>query len=177
NMISEADTVVFVLSPDSARSEICFHEVEEAVRLGKRILPVNCRPLTGVSAPQRLQNLNYIFFHAEPKAPGSGFGTGLANLIAALNTDFEWLREHTRYLQRAIDWDTGGRSANRLLSGNDIHEAKAWVARRPKSAPEPTGLHLDFIRASEDEMEARSNEQRKQLAAMAAAQSEREIAL
>src|SRR5215470_17861888 len=30
NLISEADTVVFVLSPDSARSETCNWEVEEA---------------------------------------------------------------------------------------------------------------------------------------------------
>jgi hypothetical protein len=49
--------------------------------------------------------------------------------------------------------------------------------RRPKSAPEPTALHLDFIRASEEEAEARSSAQRKQLAAMAAAQTERETAL
>lgn len=42
NLISEADTVVFVLSPTSARSEICAWEVEEATQLGKRILPVNC---------------------------------------------------------------------------------------------------------------------------------------
>ena len=46
NLISEADTVVFVLSPTSA-SEICTWEVEEAARLGKRILPVVCRPLEG----------------------------------------------------------------------------------------------------------------------------------
>ena len=32
NLISEADTVVFVLSPSSARSEICAWEVEEAAR-------------------------------------------------------------------------------------------------------------------------------------------------
>src|SRR5215831_12695816 len=37
NLISEADTVVFMLSPASARSEICAWEVEEAARLGKRI--------------------------------------------------------------------------------------------------------------------------------------------
>src|SRR5215470_5880874 len=36
NLIREADTVVFVLSPTSARSEICDWEVEEATRLGKR---------------------------------------------------------------------------------------------------------------------------------------------
>jgi len=37
NLISEADTVVFVLSPGSARSETCNWEVEEAARLNKRI--------------------------------------------------------------------------------------------------------------------------------------------
>jgi TPR repeat protein len=177
NLISEADTVVFVLSPDSARSETCNWEVEEAARLNKRILPANWRPLESVSPPPRLRDLNYIFFYKEPKVPGSGFGTGLANLVAALNTDFDWLREHTRYLQRATEWDKGGRPANRLLSGDDIAEAKAWVARRPKGAPEPTALHLDFIRASEEEAEARSSAQRKQLEVMAAAQAERETAL
>jgi hypothetical protein len=151
NLIREGDTVVFVLSPSSVRSEICDWEVEEAARLNKRILPVNCRPLEGVSPPPRLRELNYIFFYEEPKVPGSGFGNGLANLVTALNTDFDWLREHTRYLQRAMERDTGGRPANRLLSGNDIVEAKAWAARRPKSAPEPTVLQLDFIRASEEE--------------------------
>jgi hypothetical protein len=125
NLISEADTVVFVLSPTSARSEICEWEVEEAARLNKRILPVNCRPLDGVSPPLCLRELNYVFFYEEPKLPDSGFGTGLAELVTALNTDFDWLREHTRYLQRAMEWDTSGRPVNRLLSGNDIREAKA----------------------------------------------------
>jgi hypothetical protein len=167
NLISEADTIVFVLSPSSARSEICDWEVEEAVRLNKRILPVNCQPIEGVSPPPHLRDLNYIFLYEEPKVLGSGFGTGLASLITALNTDFDWLREHTRYLQRTIEWDTGGRPANRLLSGNDILEAKAWAAARPKSAPEPTALQLDFIRASEEEAVARLSEQRKQLEAVA----------
>src|SRR5262249_39792518 len=102
---------------------------------------------------------------------------GLGKLVTALNTDFDWLRDHTRYLQRANEWDTGGRPANRLLSGDDIAAAKAWVARRPKSAPEPTALQLDFIRASEREAEARLSEQRKQLEAVAAAQAAREKAL
>jgi TPR repeat protein len=177
NLISEADTIVFVLSPSSARSPICDWEVEEAARLNKRILPVNCRPLEGASPPPRLKDLNYIYFCEEPKFPGSGFGTGLASLIGALNTDFDWLRDHTRYLQRAIEWDTGGRPADRLLSGDDIAEAKAWAARRPKSAPEPTALQLEFFRASEEEAAARLSERRKQLEEVAAAQGEREKAL
>src|SRR5262249_53755046 len=55
NLISEADTVVFVLSPSSVRSPICDGEVEEAARLNKRIIPIVCGPLEGVSPPPRLR--------------------------------------------------------------------------------------------------------------------------
>src|SRR5262249_1170062 len=81
NLIREADTVVFVLSPTSARSEICAWEVGEAARLGKRILPVNCRPLEGAMPPPRLRDLNYIYFYADPRVLDSGFGTGLLSLV------------------------------------------------------------------------------------------------
>ena len=40
-LIAESDTVVFVLSPSSARSEICGWEVEQSAELGKRILPLS----------------------------------------------------------------------------------------------------------------------------------------
>jgi hypothetical protein len=71
---------------------------------------------------------------------------------------------HTRLLQRATEWEAGGHPANRLLSGGDITAAKAWAARRPKDAPEPTELHLAFLRASEDEETARASAERRRLA-------------
>jgi len=176
-LIRDADTVVFVLSSSSAGSDICKWEVEQALRLGKRIIPVLCRPLEGVNPPPRLAGLNYIFFYPEPRSPGSGFGSGLVGLVKALNTEIEWLREHTRLLQRAAEWDAGGRPSNRLLSGGDIDEAKSWAATRPKDAPQPTDLHLDFIRASEEAENQRLNAERQRLELMAAAQDEREKAL
>ena len=176
-LIREADTVVFVLSPASAQSSICVWEVDEAARLGKRILPVVCRPLAGTSPPPHLQSLNYVFFCADEEQPGTGFGTGLTNLVAALNTDLDWLREHTRLLQRAMEWESVRRPDNRLLSGADIEEAKAWVARQPRGAPQPTALHLDFIRASEAAEQARVSAEGQRLAEMAAAQDARAKAL
>jgi hypothetical protein len=176
-LLREAETVVFVLSPDSAKSPICEWEVETAAGFGKRIVPIVCRPLENQPAPKRLADLNYIFFYPEPKSPGAGFGAGLAKLVGALDTDLDWLREHTRYLQRATEWASGGKQVNRLLSGGDIAEAKAWVARKPKGAPEPTGLHLDYILASEQEAANRASAERRQLDAMAAAQTERQTAL
>lgn len=177
NLIREADTVVFVLSPASAASGICAWEVDEAHRLGKRIIPVLCRALGDASAPPLLQDLNYILLYAEPKLPRSGFGVGLTQLVNALNTDLEWLREHTRLLLRATEWHAGGRMPNRLLSGSDIPAAKAWSSGRPKGAPEPTALHVDFIRSSEEAEDARLIAQRKQLDEMTAAQEARAKAL
>ena len=44
-LIGASDTVIFVLSTDSARSPVCHWEVEEAHRLAKRIVPVLHRGL------------------------------------------------------------------------------------------------------------------------------------
>lgn len=176
-LILEADTVVFVLSPASAASPMCQWEVGEALRRSKRILPVVARPLGAVSPPQALMDLNYIFFYAEPKAPNSGFGVGLAELVETLNTDRGWIRQHTRLLERATEWDVGGRQTSRLLSGTDITEAKAWAAQRPRGAPEPTELHLDYIRASEVEEGRRVSAEHQRLKDMEAAQEERAKAL
>jgi hypothetical protein len=143
-LIAAADTVVFVLSPDSAKSSICGWEVCEAVTLGKRILPILWRPLDGVPAPAKLTDINYVRFDED-----RSFMSGLMALINALGTNLEWLREHTHLLSRAIDWERGGRIDNRLMSGNDIAAAKALLANRPRNGPEITPLQLDFIRASE----------------------------
>jgi WD40 repeat protein len=176
-LIRDADTVIFVLSPSSAGSELCRWEVEEASRLGKRIVPVLCRPLRNASVPSQISALNYIFFYAEPRLPGSGFGTGLVRLVSALDTDLDWLREQTRLLQRASEWDSAGRTESRLLFGDSIAEAKAWAARRPKDAPEPTALHYEFVRASEDAEARRRDAERQQLEQIAAAQADRAKAL
>lgn len=176
-LILDADTVIFVLSPSSAASSVCGWEVEEAVKNGKRILPVLCRPLEAAHPPKRLADLNFIYFYDEPKHPGSGFGSGLADLISAVNSDLDWLREHTRLQQRAAEWDAAGRIENRMLSGGDILAAKQWASHRPRGAPEPTTLHLDYIHASEAGETARQNVEQQRLAAIEAAQAERAVAL
>ena len=176
-LIRDADTVVFVLTPASARSDICRWEVEEAERLAKRIIPVVPRSLDNAAAPKGLAALNYIYFYPEPMKPGTGFGPGLLELVTALKTDLDWLREHTRLLQRATEWVGAGRVESRLLFGDSIADARAWIARRPKDAPELTTLHHEFIRASEEADARRQSIERSQLEQIAAAQAERGRAL
>lgn len=162
-LISEADTVVFVLSPSSAQSKVCAWEVEQAVKLGKRIIPVVCTPLRDIAPPPALSELNYILFYAEPQHPGSGWASGMRELDKALRSDLAWLREHTRLVQRALEWERAEKLPGRLLSGRDIFDAHEWMARQPRHAPAPTTLHLEFIRASEEREKEQTSERQRQL--------------
>ena len=148
-LIADSDTVVFLLSPASAKSEVCQWEVDEAVRLTKRIVPVLVTPLGAQPAPTALAALNYVRFDPLEDGKPRSFTAGIKGLIRALKSDLSWLREHTRLLARASEWAEAGRPANRLLSGDAVPEAKAWAARRPKDAPALNALHLDFIAESE----------------------------
>jgi hypothetical protein len=176
-LILESDVVVFVLSPDSARSDICAWEVEEALRRGKRIIPVLCRSLEGAQPHVRLRDLNYIYLYADKDMPGSGFGTGLVRLVEALTIDIEWVREHTRLEGLAARWRAGNRHVDSLLRGSELAACKAWRDRRSANAPELTNLQRAFIGASEDEETSRASEERKRLDEMAAAQAARQKAI
>jgi hypothetical protein len=149
NLIVNADTVVFVLSPRSAASEICRWEVEEAERLSKRIIPVQATPLDGVAVPKQLAALNYVRFDPEEDGRPRSFTAGLAGLRRAVVTDIDWVREHTRLLTRAMEWEAAGRAADKLLLGGDVAAAKAWLARRSPDSPTPTELQFAFINASD----------------------------
>jgi protein-disulfide isomerase len=170
SLIADSDTVVFIVSPDSCSSDLCSWEIQEAHRLSKRLLPIYLK--AGGQVPAMLAALNYVRFDQ-----GGSFMAGLRALSRALRSDVDWLREHTRLLARAMEWDAGGRNENRLLSGQDIEAAQAWAARRPKDAPEPTPLHLEFVRESAQAQLARQSEERKRVDQLAAATTAREQAL
>jgi len=114
--LAAADVVVFVLSPDSATSESCRREVDQALRLKKRVLPVLCRPLDGVSPPPTLGRARVIVF--AKGASGSAFDAGLAQLEALLNG------ERIRLLDRV-----------RLDAGRDF-QIRARDQASDRSAPQ-----------------------------------------
>ena len=176
-LIADADTVVFVLSPNSAQSKICAWEVDEAARLSKRILPVLVAPTGDIPVPERLAALNYVRFDPQDDGRPRSFIGALRSLQRALDTNLDWLREHTRLMARATEWDLTGRAESRLLRGGDVDAARRWAAERPKDAPELTELHLAFIQASEAAERERTDKERARLEEMASAQAERAQAL
>jgi len=145
-LITEADSIVYIVSPDSLASENCALELRQAVALRKRILPVVWRPIDDALAAPELKRLNYIFFAGE----GRTFATGLSELANALRTDIDWIREHTRLAELGSRWSARGRAADMLLRGTDIDAANKWLADKPITAPPVTDDQADFIKASSD---------------------------
>ena len=141
-LIIEADAVVFSVSPNSAASKICGWEIAEAERLGKRIIPVVVDPVDTGLLPEALTRLNFIFF------TDVSFAEGLAKLNSALNTDLDWVRQHTRIGEQAIEWQARKKSGARLLTGDALRQAEGWLINQPRDASPPTDLQKQFIVAS-----------------------------
>src|SRR5579872_2719908 len=144
-LIGQADTVVFVLSPDSAASEVALKEVAHGASLNKRFAPIVWRRVQDSVVPEVLRRLNFIFFDDEAQ-----FDERMQHLAEALENDIEWVRRHTEYGEQARRWVAAGRPGPRglLLQPPVLDEAEAWLALRPRTAPEPTEETIAFVAES-----------------------------
>jgi formylglycine-generating enzyme required for sulfatase activity len=139
-LIGRADTIVFVLSPDAAASEVALREVNYAASLNKRFAPIVCRQLEDKAVPEPLRRLNFIFFD-DP----AHFEVSADALADALQTDIGWIRQHTEYGEAARRWLAAGRPGGLLLHSPTLEVAEYWIASRPRSAPEPTKEIEGFV--------------------------------
>jgi hypothetical protein len=58
--IRDADTILFVITPAAMKSQFCLMEVEAAVAMNKRILPVLLKPVPDDVIPANLARLQYL---------------------------------------------------------------------------------------------------------------------
>lgn len=163
-LILSADTVVCLLSPAFAASEICGWEIDFAISRAKRILPVLVEPAAGLRA--ELEEINWVRLDG-----GRSFMAGLEHLNRSLKLDLDWVRQHTRLQQRALEWIEADRAENRLIRGEDIKAARQLLARANKDLPPVTDMQRDFIQASEEADARLQSLERQRLESMRRAQS------
>lgn len=140
--IERANAVVFVMSPDFLASKECLIELQQAEEFNKRLIPIVYRDVEPKETPQSLASLNWLFFRG-----ADDFERAFQALRQALETDLEWVKEHTRLLVRAIEWERAKRNRSFLLHGDDLREAELKVAHADKN-PSPTPLQKQYILAS-----------------------------
>ncbi|KQP23365.1 TIR domain-containing protein [Pseudorhodoferax sp. Leaf267] len=141
--IDAAPTLVFVVSPDSAASEVCALEVAHAAAQNKRLVPVVCVDTPPRALPDAIARLNWIFLREH-----DDFEAGLALLQSALDTDLDAARTHARLLVRAREWEARERDASLLLRGSDLRSAEQWLLLAAAKGATPTSVHAEFLVAS-----------------------------
>ncbi|NJM46773.1 MAG: toll/interleukin-1 receptor domain-containing protein [Alkalinema sp. RU_4_3] len=135
--IDRADNFIFVLTPESLASKVCLEELNHAISRGKRLIPIVQTDVTG-DVPDAIAKLNWIFFR-----DGDDFDTALDRLLVALRSDLDYVRMHTRLLNRAKEWQLADRDGSFLLRGKQLQSAVRWLEQpmAPLSDPGPSGVY------------------------------------
>lgn len=144
--IEVADTMIFVLSPESVASEVCGRELEHALQHQKRLLPVVCKDVDPALVHSELGKINWIFLRDT-----DNFEVGFRSLVAALDADLSYVRTHTRLLVRATEWIARNKDRSLLLRGSEIQEARRWLAESDHKSPQALQVQKEYIWASYNE--------------------------
>ena len=170
--IEAADNFIFIATEESLSSQVCMLELYHAVQSGKRIIPVvreqpnfqsamekleataldegmlerlEGRDLMEIARTnhQELRHLNWAFFRRD-----EDFEESFLNLILTVDTDLEYVKEHTWIYVQARNWEENRRQRDLLLYGEEIAEAEEWLKSSKDKKPPPTALHQKYIEQS-----------------------------
>ena len=143
--IDGADAFLFLVSPDSAASTECGKELAHALELSKRILPVRVRETPLDRLPKGLTAYQFV---PARELFDRDFQGSLAQLITEIETDREWLREHTDWNEKAREWQKHDSNAAYLLSGSELELAEQFRGRSAGKQPALSALQNEYIDAS-----------------------------
>jgi WD40 repeat protein len=165
--IEAADAFLFLLSEASAASEMCNQEIAHAVRNGKRILPIFIADV----ADREMYDVVGMFIREKNKveisrrnfikcrAGRDDFDTAVKEIRTTIQTDYEWLKYHTRLQVKSLEWERR-KDDSRLLRGKELQEAEQQLATvGNQKDPQPTPDQRQYVlagRTHEDRMRRRT---------------------
>ncbi|NEP57106.1 MAG: TIR domain-containing protein [Symploca sp. SIO2G7] len=141
--INVCDNILFILSPRSVNSPYCKDEVEYAALLNKRFVTVLHREINPADLPPELARVQWIDFNQNEH----DFNANFRQLVRTIDTDREHLRYHTKWSQKALEWEQEQRSEDLLLRGGELAIAQNWLqeTEQKQKKPLPTTKQKEFI--------------------------------
>jgi hypothetical protein len=144
--IESNDCFVFVISPDSIKSENTVWTLDHAMKNAKRVIPIVYRDVPFEEVREDIKVLNWLFFRED----GDNWGASLKKLFETMDNDIRHVRIHTKLLSMAIKWETEDFEKSGLLVGNDLKSSQLWLSESALGKePKPTALHMSYIRCSQ----------------------------
>ncbi|MEL6331917.1 MAG: TIR domain-containing protein [Cyanobacteria bacterium J06626_26] len=171
--IERSKNFLFVIAPHSVNSPYCRLEVEHALRLGKRIIPLlhvenidrdtwQARNPNGTDSDWQdyqekglhssfpnmhpiISKINWVYF----REGIDDFQASLQGLLDIFERQQDYVHEHTTILAKALAWQRHQKQSQYLLVGQSRQQAERWLVQKFDSldqAPcQPTELQCEFI--------------------------------
>ncbi|MEM7794987.1 MAG: TIR domain-containing protein [Cyanobacteria bacterium P01_C01_bin.118] len=171
--IERSKNFLFVISPHSVNSPYCRLEIEHALRLRKRIIPLlhvesinrdtwQARNPQGTDAEWQeyqdkglhatfpnmhpiISKINWVYF----REGVDDFQASLQGLLKIFERHQDYVHEHTVLLSKALAWQRLQRQSQYLLVGESRQRAKRWLKRKfdnlDQAPCQPTELQCEFI--------------------------------
>jgi len=152
NGIEEADNFIFIISPDSVHAERRVEELDYAVSLNKRIIPLLAEETEISSIPQSIRHLKLIDFSTPNNSNYyiNKFNTGFNQLLGILYEHQHYYEQHKYLLVQALHWQRQNENPAILIKGFQYQNARTWYLQginREKNPP--TDLHAAYLDACE----------------------------
>ncbi|WP_291725920.1 toll/interleukin-1 receptor domain-containing protein [Bernardetia sp.] len=160
NGIETSDNFLFIISPASISSPYCKDEVLHALEMGKRIILVRLQAVEEMPNyfPSHIQWIDFSKNNLQ-----SDNGQQFRELLRALNIDREHTKKHSRYQQKALEWNKYEKNYAFLLRGNELAIAENWLeeCKKHNKIPTPTSIQKEFISESIKSVNAQKRKQEK----------------
>lgn len=148
-LIESAHNFIFVISSHSVRSEYSLRELEYAMKLQKRIIPIVHQQPEAYweNVPAEIRNGKMRYFISQAKMPEM-----VEDVIGQIEHERAYVNKHTELLNAALTWQSKGRTPDLLLYGIPRREAVRWMKTNfqntvPPVLPAP--IQRSYIEASE----------------------------
>jgi WD40 repeat protein len=145
--LEEADNVIFLLSPHSLASAYCQQELDYALSLHKRIIPMRAGQVDPTQVPESLKTLQYI--DLTDNQTEADYLQDESDLLRILKREADYGREHKVLLTKALKWERQQRNPCILLRGYELQHAEAWLKLAQQHQYGATALQTEFIAESQ----------------------------
>ncbi|NEO35988.1 MAG: TIR domain-containing protein [Moorea sp. SIOASIH] len=147
--IEKSHNFLFIIAPHSVKSPYCLKEIQLAVKLNKRIIPLLHVEPTDCWDKMHpiIQQINWVYFRDNTE----DFETSLAGLLKVIHHQGDYVRQHTEILVKALEWSRHHKQTNYLLIGEEKKQAQSWLkVRFTDQQPPcvPTDLQCELISES-----------------------------
>ena len=173
--IEKSHNFIFIIAPHSVNSKYCLKEINQAIHYNKRIIPILhveqiSKETWQLRNPHQTQNdwqeyqakgrhssfpnmhptiskINWVYCRENI----DNFEASFEGLTDAISKHQDYVKKHTQFLVKALDWLRNQKQTNYLLIGGERQEAIKWLKRRFTDEQQPclpTDLHCEFISES-----------------------------